>query len=529
MPKVVKPTVLIILDGWGIAPPSKGNPLSVANTEYIDSLIDRYPTMTLHASGEAVGLPWGEMGNSEVGHLNLGAGKIVYQDLPRISRSVTDGSFFENEAFLQAANHARKRKSTLHLIGLLSAGGVHSSLEHLFALLEFCKKQKLSRVAIHAILDGRDAPRQSGVNFVQKLNTKIKQVKVGKIATLVGRYYAMDRDNRWDREEKAYRAMVDGVGDRVDANPLHAIEKSYAQQNFDEEFLPTVIQEGGKPVATVQDGDAVIFFNFRPDRSRQLTKAFILPGFEKFPRATYMRNLFFVTMTEYDRDLPVIVAFKPQYIEQPLAWVIAQAKIAQLHIAETEKYAHVTYFLNGGREKPFDDQDNVLIPSPSVSSYDQKPEMGAYEITDRLIKEMKKGKYGFIVVNFANPDMVAHTGNIQATLKAIEVVDECVGQIVDATLQFDGIAFITSDHGNAEELLNVQTGVMDKEHSVNPVPFIAVSKDLEGVTPFKDMIMAHDLSLLQPAGVLSDVTVTILEKMHLPKPPEMTGQPLLAN
>lgn len=522
-----KPVVLMILDGWGVAPPSRGNVISIARTPVFERLIDNYPAMTLQSSGEAVGLPWGEMGNSEVGHINLGAGRIVYQDLPRITKAITDGSFFQNQAFLEAAKHVQKNNSQFHLIGLVSTGGVHSTLEHLYALMEFCHKHKIKKVFIHAILDGRDTPRESAINFIGKLESKIKELKLGKIATLSGRFYAMDRDNRWPRVAKAYKAMTEGKAERYATNITKAIEDSYEKENYDEEFIPTVILESKKPIAVVKDNDAVVFFNFRPDRARELTKAFVLPGFEKFSRPQYLSNLFFVTMTEYDKDLPVVIAFSPEYVVNPLAKVISDAGLKQLHITETEKYAHVTYFFNGGREQSFPGQNNVLIPSPSVSSYDQKPEMSALELTERLIKEINTGYHDFIVVNFANPDMVGHTGNMQAAVKAVETVDECMGKVVDLVLSLDGIIFVTADHGNVEEMLNLQTGVMDKEHSVAPVPFIVVGNKWMGQNIYKDQIVNHDLSLIQPIGILSDVTVTILEVMKINKPPEMTGHSLL--
>jgi len=522
-----KPVVLAILDGWGIAPPSRNNPIPQAKKPNLDFLIDNYPAMTIQASSEAVGLPWGEMGNSEVGHLNLGSGWIIYQNLPRISRAISDGSFFTNEAFLGAVKHVKKNKSKLHLMGLASLGGVHSSLDHLSALINFCKQNKIEEVYIHAFLDGRDVPQDSAVNFIQKLLDKIKELKVGKIATLIGRYYAMDRDNRWDREEKAYLAMTEGKADRTGEDPINIIKKAYKEKNYDEEFIPTVITEKNQPVATIDDKDAVIFFNYRPDRARQISTAFVLPGFEKFNRPKLIKDLFFVSMTQYDKDLPTIVAFPPEKVNQPLGKVIADAGLKQLHIAETEKYAHVTYFFNGGNEKPFKGQDNALVPSPGVSSYDKKPEMSANEVTNRLLKEIKKNKYDFIVVNYANADMVGHTGNLKAVIKSIETIDDCIGRLYKAVLDFNGVMFITSDHGNAEILSNPQTGAIDKEHTVNPVPFIAIRKDWQGKTLYADLIQDHDLSMIQPTGILSDVPVTILTYMGIKPSPEMTGHNLL--
>lgn len=522
-----RPVVLVILDGVGIAPPVQGNPFGAAKLPTWNMLVDTYPTFSLQASSEAVGLPWGEMGNSEVGHLNLGAGRIIYQNLPRITRSIADGNFFTNKAFEEAAVHVQKNKTALHLFGLVSVGSIHANMDHLYALMEFCKKKKLQKVFLHLILDGRDSPRDSGLELVQQVENKIKELGIGKVATLSGRYYAMDRDSRWDRIEKAYNAIAAGVADRYADNTMSVIKKAYEDKNFDEEFLPTVIGTAARPTATVQDNDALIFFNFRPDRARQITTSFVLPGFEKFPRTSYLKNLFFVGMTEYDKDLPVIVAFPPEEVVDPIASVIADAGLRQLHIAETEKYAHITYFFNGGREEPFKQQDNIIIPSPSISSYDQKPEMSADELTERLIKEIKREYYDFIVVNYANPDMVGHTGNREATIKALEAVDGCLGKLINEVLEYDGILFITSDHGNAEELTSVQTGSMNKEHSVNPVPFIAVGRGWEGERPNALMIVDHDLSMLQPSGVLSDVAPTILAHMGLKLSESMTGNNLL--
>lgn len=527
MPIPNKPVVLVIMDGWGIAPPSPSNPVSLARLPNYNWLIDTYPTMAIQASGEAVGLPWGEMGNSEVGHLNLGAGRIIYQNLPRISKSIAEGSFYKKEAFLNAIKHVKKNKSAMHLMGMIGVGSVHSSNDHLFALIELCQKEKLKEVFIHIFLDGRDSAKDSGIVLIKKVNNKIKESGVGIIASVSGRYYAMDRDNRWDREEKAYQAIALGKAERYASSAVKAIEDSYKKKNYDEEFIPTVIGSAGKPTAVVGDKDAIIFFNFRPDRARQITTAFTLPGFNKFNRPKYLKNLFFVSMTQYDKDLPVEVAYSPEYVENPFAKVISDAKLKQLHISETEKYAHVTYFFNGGWEEPFPGQDNVIVPSPSVASYDMQPEMSADKLTSRLLKEIKKDVYDFIVVNYANPDMVAHTGKTKATKLAIEAVDQNLGELVKTVLNLDGLVFITADHGNAEELANLQTGSMDKEHSVNPVPFIAVGKQWEGNTPFKDMIVEHDLSMLQPTGILSDIPVTILKYMKIKPTADMTGNDLL--
>lgn len=522
------PLVLLVLDGWGIAPSSRSNPYGIAKLPNYENLVTHYPAMALQASGESVGLPWGEMGNSEVGHINLGSGKIVYQNLPRINRTIADGTFFTNAAFQQAIAHAREQKSALHLMGLVSSGGVHSFNEHLYALLELAKRESIQDVYVHAFLDGRDTPPKSAENFIAKLQEHIAEVGVGKIATLIGRFYAMDRDNRWEREEQAYAALVHGTAARRGQDPIALIRESYTRNVFDEEFEPTVITDAqGAPVGSIKDGDAIITFNFRPDRMRQLTKAFVLPGFEKFNRGAYLQNLAFVTMTEYDRDLPVTVAYPPEEITSPVAKIVSDAGLRQLHVAETEKYAHVTYFFNGGHEQAFPGEDHVLIPSPHVSSYDQKPAMAAREITDRLVREIGKGEYAFYVVNYANADMVGHTGNFQATIEALQIIDECLGQVAEAVLGANGTLFVTADHGNAEELINMQTGTMDKEHSTNPVPFLAIAERWKDTSPYVLPGGVESLQTIQPVGILADVAVTILETLHLPVPEDMTGRNIL--
>jgi 2,3-bisphosphoglycerate-independent phosphoglycerate mutase len=527
MPDNKKPVVLIILDGWGAAPPSRSNAITMAKTPAMTSLVKTYPAMTLQASGEAVGLSWGEIGNSEVGHLNLGSGKLVYQNLRRINKNISDGLFFENEKFLAAISHAKKNKSDLHLLGLISTGGVHSHLEHLFALLELCEREKFKDVYIHGFLDGRDMPYNSGIDFVEKIKAKCEELQVGKIATLSGRFYAMDRDNHWERVVLAYNALVKGEAKEKFSDPTEAIRASYDSKIYDEEFLPTIITgDDSGPLATIKDKDAVIFFNFRSDRGRELTKAFVLPGFDKFERE-YFKNLFFVTMTEYEKDLPVEVAFPPETIDEPLARVISAAGLKQLHIAETEKYAHVTFFFNGGIEKEFPGEERILVPSPRVASYADKPEMSAKEIAKKVTEAVLADKYDFIVVNFANGDMVGHTGNLKATIKAVETVDACVAKITEAVLAKDGITFITSDHGNAEELVNMQSGNIDKEHSTYPVPFIIVSREWEGKNAGFQEVPNGDLSLVQPAGLLSDVAPTIIKIMGLKQPKGMSGKSLI--
>jgi 2,3-bisphosphoglycerate-independent phosphoglycerate mutase len=521
-----KPVVLMILDGWGAAPPSKSNAITIAKTPAVSSFIKTYPAMTLQASGEAVGLSWGEIGNSEVGHLNLGSGKLIYQNLPRINKLISDESFFENEKFLEAIEHAKKNKSKLHLMGLISSGGVHSHIDHMFALLDLCAREKFKEVYIHGFLDGRDMPYNSGIDFINKIQAKTAELKIGKIATLSGRFYAMDRDNHWDRIALAYDAMVNGKSAETFADPVEAIEASYGKKIYDEEFVPTVITHGNKPIALIEDKDSLIFFNFRADRAREITKAFVLPGFEKFPRE-YFKKLDFVCMTEYEKDLPASVALETEQIEQPIARVISANGLKQLHIAETEKYAHVTFFFNGGTEKEFGGEERILVPSPRVASYVEKPEMSAKEVTKKLVEAVIADKFDFIVVNFANCDIVGHTGDLKATVKAVETVDSCVKKIVEVVLAKGGVALITADHGNAEELVNMQSGEIDKEHSTYPVPFIIISKEWEGENAGLREVPNGDLSLVQPSGLLSDVAPTILKIMNLPQPEEMTGRPLI--
>ncbi|MBI4138791.1 2,3-bisphosphoglycerate-independent phosphoglycerate mutase [Candidatus Uhrbacteria bacterium] len=521
-----KPVVLIVLDGFGIAPTAEGNAVRSAKMPVFQKLVESYPAMTVRASAEAVGLSWGEMGNSEVGHLTIGAGRIFYQSYPRISISIENGEFFEHPTLLAAVNHAKSKKSTLHLMGLVSPGAVHAADEHLYALLDLCQRQKFDRVAVHAFLDGRDTIFNSGVGFIRSLEQKMSDLGVGKVATLAGRFFAMDRDNRWDRVQKTYDAIALGKADATATSAVDAITASYAQSVYDEEFIPTVIQKGGKPVATVNENDACIFFNFRPDRSRELTKAFVLPNFDKFPRS-FIPNLFFATFTEYEKDLPVQVAYPPQLIDTCLARVISDAGLKQLHIAETEKYAHVTFFLNGMREEEFPGEDRVIIPSPRVSTYDKAPEMAAMQIAEKVVQEIAKGTYDFIALNFANPDMVGHTGNEPATVTACETVDKAIGQIVDAALAVGGTVVITADHGNAEEVKNLTTGEIDKEHSTNPVPFLVVGKSYEGLKAPTGDVIGGDLALTPPVGMLADVAPTILNMMELPIPEDMTGRPLM--
>ncbi|KKW34370.1 MAG: phosphoglyceromutase [Parcubacteria group bacterium GW2011_GWA2_53_21] len=478
-----KPAVLLILDGFGVAPDGEGNAIARAQTPVLDKLIATYPAMTLRASGEAVGLSWGEMGNSEVGHLAIGAGRVYYQTLPRINKAIEDESFFHNEAFLEAAAFVKRSKGTLHLIGMVSPGRVHSMDEHVFALLDFSKRQKLKDVAVHAILDGRDTVYNSGADFITKLQAKIKETKVGRIASMCGRYYVMDRE------------------------PIVLVDRH------------------GEPEARVKEGDAVIFFNFRADRMREITKAFTLPSFDKFKRV-YVPGIFVVGMVEYEKGLPIKVAFPPERIDGTLSEAISAHGLKQFHIAETEKYAHVTFFFNGTKEKPVDGEERAIVPSPKVAKYNETPEMSTKEVTNRIVKEIKSGAYDFIVANFANPDMVAHTGDVEATVKAIEFDDGEIGRIVDAVLVQGGVVFITADHGNAEEVSNVVSGAIDKEHSTNPVPFLVIGRQFEGQSSPTGEIPGGDLSLVPPVGMLADVAPTILNVLGIQQPPEMTGQPL---
>ncbi|MSU74912.1 MAG: 2,3-bisphosphoglycerate-independent phosphoglycerate mutase [Candidatus Magasanikbacteria bacterium] len=548
MSKSYKPVTLVICDGWGVAPDSDGNAIAQAKLPNFKSYIKEYPAMTLHASGNEVGLLFGEIGNSEVGHLNIGAGRVYYQSCPRINQEISSGEFFKNKAFLDAIAHVEKNKSKLHIIAMLSSGNVHASNEHLYALLDLCKKQGLGKeVFVHVILDGRDCIYSAGESFVKELEAKLKKLKVGAIASLSGRFYAMDRDNRWERVEAAYKAMAEGKAERSATSPAEAIKASYAKKNYDEEFVPTVIMDGdsasakgsgplrhssseaseaGKPVATVTDGDAIIFANFRPDRARELTKAFVLPGFDKFKRSD-IKKLFFVTMMEYEKDLPVVVAYAPIVARNCLAEAVSLAGLKQFHAAETEKYAHVTFFLNGTIEEAFPGEERALVSSPHVASYAEVPAMSASEVTKKTIKAIDSGKFDLVVINYANADMVGHTGDRKATIAACETIDKCLGDIVGHTLAVGGVVIMTADHGNAEEVINLQTGEMDKEHSTNPVPLLVIGADFRGQAGPGGDAPEGDLSLLPPVGFLADVAPTVLKLMGLTQPKEMTGTPLI--
>ena len=506
-----KPTVLLILDGYGERKEKDGNAIALANTPVMDKLKKEFPYVEGQASGLFVGLPDGQMGNSEVGHMNMGAGRIVYQELTRITKAIEDGDFFENKALKEAVGHCKKENSALHFMGLVSSGGVHSHIGHIYGLLELAKREGLKKVYLHAFLDGRDTPPDSGKSFLMDVEKKMRELGVGEIATISGRYYAMDRDKNYDRVEKAYRAMVDGTGEKA-SSVEEAIDASYAKKVYDEFVLPTVIEKDGA-VHTVSDGDAMIFFNFRPDRAREICHAFCDDEFNFFNRGP-RKKVFFVCFTDYDPTIPnKRVAFEKEEIHNTLGEVVSNLGKNQLRIAETEKYAHVTFFFNGGKEEPYKNEDRILVPSPKeVPTYDLKPEMSCYTVTEKLTEAIRSGKYDLVVANFANPDMVGHTGVLSAAIKAIEVVDECMGKVVDAVESMHGNLFILADHGNADIMIDEKTGEPYTAHTTNPVPFILVSEE------------KHKL---REGGCLADVAPTLLELMGIPQPKEMTGKSLL--
>jgi len=537
--------VLIVLDGFGIAPPGPGNPIHLANPTNINSFLYTYPNTQLKASGDAVGLPTSEVGNTEVGHINLGAGKIVYQDLPRINMAIADGSFYKTDAFLKSFEHVKKSGGNLHLLGLVGQGTVHSSIDHLHALLILAKQQGLTNVCIHAITDGRDSPPKSAIELFKSLQEKIDQIGLGKITSVLGRYYAMDRDRRWERIEKAYICLTKGSS-LTAQTPEQAIQAAYDKSLTDEFIEPTNIVSSGQLPTLIKEGDAVIYFNYRIDRPRELTKAFVLDDFQKeanktlsfdpyetkynkthlkdkrpetfnspFQRGDKIKNLLFITMTEYEVGLPVTIAFPPNVVNAPLGKLIADKGIKQLRMAESEKERFVGFYFNGHREDIFANEERIIIPSPKVPTYDQKPEMSAYELTDTLIQKMKENKYPFILINFANADMVGHTGNIEATTKAIQILDECLAKIAQAALTYGQYLLITADHGNAEQKINPTTGQISTEHTSNPVPFIAIHSSFQG----------HLVRL--PSGVLADIAPTALALLDILKPGEMTGRNLL--
>ncbi|NMC51814.1 2,3-bisphosphoglycerate-independent phosphoglycerate mutase [Candidatus Kuenenbacteria bacterium] len=515
-----KPVVLIILDGWGVAAPTAGNAITNARPEYWEYLLKNYPATLLQASGEAVGLPWGKMGNSEVGHLTIGAGQIFLQSLERINREIAAGSFFENQAFLKAINHVKNNNSKLHLIGLLGDGGVHAHQGHLLALLDLASKNNLhNKTYLHLFLDGRDTAKDSGLVFVQETVETINKINCGQIASIGGRYYGMDRNNNWDRIEKAYGVITGGTKN-VSDDVIEAVKESYKKGIFDEELEPISIAQDKDNVVGVDDNDAIIFFNFRSDRARQITKAFVAEDFEGFKREKKIENLLFVGFSDYEDGLPIEVAFPKITIENTLAGAISQAGLKQLHIAETEKYAHVTFFLNGLREDPYLGEERILIPSPAVASYDEKPEMSAFLIRDQVLEKIKNEEFDFIVINFANPDMVGHTGNIKAGIEAIEVVDKCLYEIVETVVGKGGQVLITADHGNVEEMINLETRRIDKEHSNFPVPMILVKEELRGQGAQKTN---SELCNMKIRGALVDIAPTILSMLGVAKPEKMIG------
>ena len=508
-----KPVVLIIMDGFGINKREDYNAVAQAKKPNLDMLMKTYPWKQGYASGMAVGLPDGQMGNSEVGHMNMGAGRIIYQELTRITKEIEDGDFFKNEALLSAIENCKAKNSALHMFGLLSDGGVHSHNTHMYGLLELAKREGLEKVYLHCFLDGRDTPPKSGRDFVAAAVDKMKEIGVGKVATVMGRYYAMDRDNRWDRVELAYKAMVYGEG-KTGTDPVLAVENSYGADVTDEFVVPTVIERDGKPIATVKNDDSVIFYNFRPDRAREIARAFCNDDFDGFERRDGRIDTKFVCFTDYDAAMPnKEVAFKKVDIKNTFGEYLSKLGKTQLRTAETEKYAHVTFFFNGGVEEPYPGEDRILVKSPKVATYDLQPEMSAYEVCDGLVNAIKSGKYDTIICNFANPDMVGHTGVLEAAIKAIEAVDVCIGRAYEALKEVDGAMFICADHGNAEMMIDYETGEPWTAHTTNPVPFILVNAGAD-----------YDLA---EGGKLCDIIPAMLELMDIPQPEEMTGKSLL--
>ena len=503
------PVMLMILDGFGINEKTDGNAVKLAKTPNIDKLMKKYPNTIMYTSGLKVGLPDGQMGNSEVGHTNIGAGRIVYQELTKITKSIEDGDFFAIPEFIEAIENCKKHNSKLHILGLLSDGGVHSHIRHLYGLLEMAKRRDFEDVYVHCFLDGRDTPPASAEGYITQLEEKMKEKKVGKIASISGRYYAMDRDKRWDRVKKCYDALVRGEGNKATSATI-AIEDSYQKEVFDEFVEPTVIVNNDTPIATIGENDSVIFFNFRPDRAREITRAIVDPEFDGFE--TEKINTYFVCFTNYDETMPnVKIAFKKEPLVNTFGEVVSKNGLKQLRIAETEKYAHVTFFFNGGEEKQYKGEDRILVPSPKVETYDLKPEMSAHEVTTKVVDAINSKKYDSIILNFANPDMVGHTGNLDAAIKAVETIDECVGKVIEAINEVEGVALITADHGNCEQMIDYKTGEPFTSHTTNPVPLVLVGMD--------------DVKLKD--GKLADLAPTMLDIMNLAKPEEMTGESLI--
>ncbi len=513
MNQINKTTVLMILDGYGLNPCRKGNAVAQANTPHMDRLMKNFPFVPGDASGLAVGLPEGQMGNSEVGHMNMGAGRVVYQDLTRISKEIAEGTFFENQELLLACRNAKEKGKALHLFGLLSDGGVHSHKTHLFALLELAKRENLDKVFIHCFLDGRDTLPGLALPYLEELEEKCRTIGVGQVSSLIGRYYVMDRDHRWERVEPAYRTLTKGEGKHA-ISAREALQESFASGVTDEFVEPiTIVDQQDKPIALVEDGDSIIFYNFRPDRAREITRAFLDEEFHGFSREL-LQDLTYVCFTEYDVTIPhTHVAFRKQELSNTLGTYLAEKGKKQLRLAETEKYAHVTFFFNGGVEAPNDGEDRILIPSPKVATYDLQPEMSAYAVCDQLVEAIEGGKYDLIIINFANPDMVGHTGSMEAAIAAVEAVDSCVGRAVKALEETGGQMFLCADHGNAEQMIQEKSGEPFTAHTTNQVPFVLVHADPS--------------YRLKEGGRLCDIAPTLLELMGLPKPEDMTGQSLL--
>jgi 2,3-bisphosphoglycerate-independent phosphoglycerate mutase len=521
MKTAFKPIALVIMDGWGLSEKNQGNAIASAKLPTIEKLNRFYPHIALQASGIAVGIPWGEPGNSEVGHLTLGTGQTLYQNLPRITMSIQNGEFFKNEAFLGAIEHAKKNNSAVHLMGLLGKGGIHSNVDHLYGLLEMMRDQKFDRVYLHIFTDGRDCAPTSGVECLLELQKRIDSCRVGRIATIGGRYYGMDRNNNWDRIQFAYDAMIKGAGQQIE-DPIEYLNKSYKKDVFDEYIVPAVIMKDGKPIATISDNDALIFFNFREDRARQIAKSFTVADFDKFERKR-INNLHFVSMVQYESDLPVSdIAFPIVEVNTCLGKILSGQKLTQLRIAETEKFAHVTYFFNGGNEDPFPLEDRVIIPSKDVARFDEAPEMRAQELTDKVCEFVEQEKYDFIVLNYANADMIGHTGNKEAAITAVETVDKCLEKLIKAILSKNGCLLITADHGNAEEMISLKTGEKNTEHSTNPVPLWFITPENHSGGKAQD-----SEANLEVSGLLSDIAPTILELFNIKKSKEMTGESLL--
>lgn len=519
--KNYKPITLVILDGWGYSEEVKGNAIKNANLPNIKKLDEYYPKILLQASGISVGIPWGDAGNSEVGHQAIGAGQIIYQYLPRITMEIENGKFFSNEILLDAMETTKKKDSALHIMGLLSDGAIHSHINHLFAILDLAKKQNVESVFIHVITDGRDTAPEQGVSFVKLLQQKIEDLKIGKIATICGRYFSMDRNENYDRIEKSYLAMTAGQG-ILEKDPVEALEKQYKKGTYDEYIKPIVlVDDKQNPVGEIKDNDVVLFYNFREDRARQMSKALSDIKFKKFSKKVEKRpGIELVTMVEYEEDINAKVIFPVEKIETCLGKILSENKKKQLRIAETEKYAHVTYFFNAGKEKPYPEEDHLLIPSKNTPSYADRPEMSAKEITEKLINKINEDTYDFILVNYANADMVGHTGNIEAAIKSLETVDECLGDLVKAVLGKNGCLLITADHGNAEEMINIKNGEPVTEHSQNPVPFWFVTPENHFEKPLNSRKATVE-------GLLADITPTILDLMEIKKPPCMSGESLL--